>query len=301
MTPLTLNLAMQPEPQNVLTDFLAYISTNLPEVILRLLGCALLLLVGRWLALRLSAFVMRLLERNQVDKTVTSFLSKSVYVLAFLLAFLVALSWLGIPTTSIIAVLGASTLAIGLALQDSLSNLASGLLLVFLKPFVVDEYVQIGSDNNEGTVTHVHFFHTELNTGDNKVLLVPNSDVMSNQILNYTRRDNRRIDLVIGIGYDDDIRRAKSILTGIVSSDGRVLTEPAPRVAVNNLGEASIELVVRPFVRTADYDATRADLLEQIKQRFDEADIVLNPRRALQWVQVGNSGESPYTPSNSGR
>ena len=132
MTPLTLNLAMQPEPQNVLTDFLAYISTNLPEVILRLLGCALLLLVGRWLALRLSAFVMRLLERNQVDKTVTSFLSKSVYVLAFLLAFLVALSWLGIPTTSIIAVLGASTLAIGLALQDSLSNLASGLLLVFL-------------------------------------------------------------------------------------------------------------------------------------------------------------------------
>ncbi|MBK7219519.1 MAG: mechanosensitive ion channel [Candidatus Promineofilum sp.] len=277
---------MQQDPQNVLADLLAYITTNLPEVALRLLGCALLLLVGRWLALRLSAFVARLLERNQADKTVVGFLSKSVYVVTLLLAFLVALSWLGIPTTSIITVLGASTLAIGLALQDSLSNLASGLLLIFLKPFIVGDYVQIGSDNNEGTVTHVHFFHTELNTGDNKVLLVPNSDVMSNQILNFTRHDHRRLDLVIGIGYDEDIRQAKAILTEIVTSDSRVLAEPAPRVAVNNLGESSIELMVRPFVRTANFDATRTDLLEQIKLRFDEAGITPNPQRAVRLVQA---------------
>ena len=277
---------MQQDPQNVLANLLAYITTNLPEVALRLLGCALLLLVGRWLALRLSAFVARLLERNQADKTVVGFLSKSVYVVTLLLAFLVALSWLGIPTTSIITVLGASTLAIGLALQDSLSNLASGLLLIFLKPFIVGDYVQIGSDNNEGTVTHVHFFHTELNTGDNKVLLVPNSDVMSNQILNYTRHDHRRLDLVIGIGYDEDIRQAKAILTEIVTSDSRVLAEPAPRVAVNNLGESSIELMVRPFVRTANFDATRTDLLEQIKLRFDEAGITPNPQRAVRLVQA---------------
>ena len=277
---------MQQDPQNVLADLLAYITTNLPEVALRLLGCALLLLVGRWLALRLSAFVARLLERNQADKTVVGFLSKSVYVVTLLLAFLVALSWLGIPTTSIITVLGASTLAIGLALQDSLSNLASGLLLIFLKPFIVGDYVQIGSDNNEGTVTHVHFFHTELNTGDNKVLLVPNSDVMSNQILNYTRHDHRRLDLVIGIGYDEDIRQAKAILTEIVNGDSRVLAEPAPRVAVNNLGESSIELMVRPFVRTANFDATRTDLLEQIKLRFDEAGITPNPQRAVRLVQA---------------
>ena len=277
---------MQQDPQNVLADLLAYITTNLPEVALRLLGCALLLLVGRWLALRLSAFVARLLERNQADKTVVGFLSKSVYVVTLLLAFLVALSWLGIPTTSIITVLGASTLAIGLALQDSLSNLASGLLLIFLKPFIVGDYVQIGSDNNEGTVTHVHFFHTELNTGDNKVLLVPNSDVMSNQILNFTRHDHRRLDLVIGIGYDEDIRQAKAILTEIVNGDSRVLAEPAPRVAVNNLGESSIELMVRPFVRTANFDTTRADLLEQIKLRFDEAGITPNPQRAVRLVQA---------------
>ncbi len=277
---------MQQDPQNVLADLLAYITTNLPEVALRLLGCALLLLVGRWLALRLSAFVARLLERNQADKTVVGFLSKSVYVVTLLLAFLVALSWLGIPTTSIITVLGASTLAIGLALQDSLSNLASGLLLIFLKPFIVGDYVQIGSDNNEGTVTHVHFFHTELNTGDNKVLLVPNSDVMSNQILNFTRHDHRRLDLVIGIGYDEDIRQAKAILTEIVNGDSRVLAEPAPRVAVNNLGESSIELMVRPFVRTANFDATRTDLLEQIKLRFDEAGIPPNPQRAVRLVQA---------------
>ncbi len=292
---------MQPAPQNILTDLVAYITANLPEVALRLLGCALLLLIGRWLAHRLSAFVARLLERNQADQTIVGFLSKSVYVLTLLVAFLVALSWLGIPTTSIITVLGAGTLAIGLALQDSLSNLASGLLLIFLKPFVVGDTVQIGSDNNEGTVTHVRFFHTELNTSDNKVLLVPNGDVMANQILNYTRHNHRRIDLVIGIGYDEDIRRARTLLTEIVNNDSRVLTQPAPRVAVNNLGESSIELVVRPFVRTADYDATRADLLEQIKLRFDEVGIVPNPQRAVQWVRVGDSGESPYTPSNSGR
>ena len=175
---------MPPEPQNIFTELLTYITTNLPEVLLRLLGCALLLIVGRWLALRLSAIVARLLERNQADKTVVGFISKSVYVVTLVLAFIVALTWLGVPTTSIVAVLGASTLAIGLALQDSLSNLASGLLLIFLKPFVVDDYVQIGSDNVEGKVTHVRFFHPDLNTGDNKVLLVPNSEDMSSPLLN---------------------------------------------------------------------------------------------------------------------
>lgn len=277
---------MQPEPGNLFQELITYITSNLPEVLLRLLGAALLLLFGRWLALRLATFVARLLERNQADKTVVDFLSKSVYVVTLVLAFIVALTWLGVPTTSIVAVLGASTLAIGLALQDSLSNLASGLLLIFLKPFVVDDYVQIGSDNNEGTVTHVRFFHTELKTGDNKVLLVPNSDVMSNQILNYTRHDHRRIDLAITVGYDEDIRRAKGILTEIVKADSRVLAEPAPRVAVNDLGEMGVSLVVRPFVRTADYDATRADLLEQIKLRFDEAGIIPNPQRALRFVQT---------------
>ena len=209
---------MQPEPQNFLDNLSALIANNLPEFLLRLLSIFILLLVGRWLALRLSAFVESLLQRHAADKTVTGFATKTVYVLVLVLVFIVALTWLGVPTTSIIAVLGASTLAIGLALQDSLSNLASGLLLVFLKPFVVDDYVQIGSDNNEGTVTQVKFFHTELNTSDNKVLLVPNSDVMSNQILNFTRHGHRRIDLVVGIGYGDDLRRAKTILTEIVQN-----------------------------------------------------------------------------------
>jgi small conductance mechanosensitive channel len=277
---------MPQDLQNIFAELLAYIITHLPEVLLRLVGAALLLVIGRWLARRLGTFVARLLERNQADKTVVDFLSKSVYVVTLVLTFVIALSWLGIPTTSIVAVLGAGTLAIGLALQDSLANLASGLLLVFLKPFVVDDYVQIGSDNDEGTVTHVRFFHTELNTGDNKVLLVPNSGVMSNPILNYTRHDHRRIDLAVNIGYDEDIRRAKSLLTEIVTGDARVLGDPAPRIAVNDLGESSVSLIVRPYVRTADYDATRADLLEQIKLRFDEAGIVPNPQRAVRFVST---------------
>lgn len=290
---------MPPDPQNFIDNLSNLIANNLPEFMLRLLAIVLLLLIGRWLAHRLSDFVEQLLQRNAADRTVTGFVSKTVYVVVLVLLFIVALTWLGVPTTSIIAVLGASTLAIGLALQDSLSNLASGLLLIFLKPFVVDDYVQIGSGNNEGTVTHVRFFHTELNTSDNKVLLVPNSDVMSNQILNYTRRDHRRIDLVIGIGYDEDIRRAKALLGEIVRADDRVLTEPAPRIAVNDLGEASISLVVRPFVRTANYDVTRADLLEQIKLRFDEAGIALNPQRPLRFLPPSDDGAQ--TASNSGR
>jgi small conductance mechanosensitive channel len=277
--------SQEPTP-DVLADFITYATSNLPEFLLRLLGAVLLLLVGRWLAQRFSAILTRLLERNLVDKTVVTFLSRSVYALTLVVTLLVALSWIGIPTTSIVAILGASTLAVGLALQDSLSNLASGLLLVFLKPFVVDDLVQIGSDANEGTITRIRFFHTELNTSDNKVLLVPNGDVMANKILNYTRRDNRRIDLVVGVSYDEDIRKAKAILSEIVGSDPRILPEPAPRIAVNDLGESSVSLIVRPFVRTSDYDATRADLLERIKLRFDEAGIVPNPQRPLNLVQT---------------
>ena len=289
---------MQPAPQNFLDNLSDLIANNLPEFLLRLLAILILLLIGRWLALRLSVFVERLLQRNEADKTVTGFVTKSVYVLVLVLVFIVALTWIGVPTTSIIAVLGASTLAIGLALQESLSNLASGLLLVFLKPFVVDDYVQIGSDNNEGTVTHVRFFHTELNTADNKVLLVPNSDVMSNQILNFPRHGHRRIDLVVGIGYDADMHRAKAILTEIVQADPRILPEPAPRIAVNELGESSVNLVVRPYVRTDEYDATRTDLLEQIKLSFDEAGIVLNPQRAVRLLSSLSEGQPPQADVN---
>ena len=272
---------MEQPSQDILTNFVELATTNLPGLLLRVVAIILLLLVARWLGGKLARLLERLLQRNAVDQTVIGFLSKTANVLVMVLAFIIALSWLGVPTNSVIAVLGASTLAIGLALQDSLSNLASGLLLVALKPFVVGDYVQLGSDNNEGTVMSVRFFHTELNTADNKVLLVPNSDIMSNQILNYTQRDHRRIDLVIGIGYDDDLRLAKGILSDIIAADGRVLPEPAPRIAVGELGPTSVNLIARPYVRTADYDATRTDLLEQIKLRFDEAGILLYPPRTL--------------------
>ena len=280
---------MEEPTQDILTNFIELATTNLPGLLLRLVAIVLLLLVTRWLGRWLSRLVERLLQRNAVDPTVVGFLSKTVYILVMLMAFIVSLGWLGVPTNSVIAVLGASTLAIGLALQDSLANLAAGLLLVALKPFVVGDYVQIGSDNNEGTVMHVRFFLTVLHTADNKVLLVPNGDVMSNQILNYTRRDHRRIDLTLGIGYEDDLRLAKSILTDIVAADDRVLSEPAPRVAIGDLGPTSVNLIVRPYVRTADYDATRTDLLEQIKLRFDEAGILLYPPRAVPPVVVASA------------
>ena len=160
------------------------------------------------------------------------------------------------------------------------------------------DYCKLGRKKKEGAATRVRFSPTKQNRAQNKVLLAHNSEVVSIQMLTYPRHGHRRIDLVVGIGYDADMHRAKAILTEIVQADPRILPEPAPRIAVNELGESSVNLVVRPYVRTDEYDATRTDLLEQIKLSFDEAGIVLNPQRAVRLLSSLSEGQPPQADVN---
>lgn len=284
---------MSPEMQELFQNLWTITLTRLPEFLLRLLGVVAVLFIGRWLARYLGALSTRLLQRYQIDDALLSFLSKAIYVVTLIVALVVALSILGIATSPIVAILGAATLAIGLALRDSLANLAAGLQLLVLKPFIAGDYVKLGSKQEEGTIISVQFFHTELRTGDNRVLFVPNSDVMSNSILNFTRSDSRRIDLVIPIDYAEDTRRAKALIGEAIAAERRVLPEPAPRVAVQEFGAAGVNLMARAYVATADHDATRADLMEQIKLHFDEAGIVIaQPQRIMAVADASANAQS---------
>lgn len=278
-----------------LSDFFA---NNFFTIVLSILLAIGAFLVGRWIAKWLARLAARWLTRSHIDPTASHFLSRAIYIFLLGLVLIASLSILGIPMTSFIAVLGASVLAIGLALQDSLSNLASGLLVIILKPYVVKDIVELGEDRVSGQVESVEFFHTALRTPDNSLLLVPNAEVMSNPILNFTEMQWRRVDLEFGIGYSDDLLKAKRILEAIAREDDRVLDDPPLRVAVKDLGENSVNLVMQPYVHPADYLATRFDLTERVKLRFDEEGISFPfPQRTIYVIPPEPGADLPATPS----
>ncbi len=279
-----------PDPQQVVeqsaSDLSAWVSqffaNNFLTIVVTLGVALLIFIVGRWLARYLSRLFARWLERSSVDATASGYLAKLFYIALLIMVVIAALSFLGVPMTSFVAVLGASVLAIGLALQDSMSNLAAGLLVIILKPYNVGNVVQIGDQRMNGTVEEVSFFHTTLRTIDNSLLLVPNNDVMANPILNYTELEWRRVDLEFGIGYDDDLLLAKQVLTDIATGDPRVLEEPTPRIAVKELADNSVVLIMQPYVVPADYLSVKYDLTERVKLRFDEVGITIPyPQRTI--------------------
>lgn len=283
-----------------LNDIGTWISTffanNFLAIVLSAVLAILAFIVGRWIAKRLARLADAWLTRSDIDPTASTFLSKAVYIMLLGLVIIVSLSILGIPMNSFIAVLGAGALAIGLALQDSLSNLASGLLVIILRPYVVDQIVELGNDRVTGKVESVEFFHTALRTPDNSLLLVPNAEVMSNPILNFTEMQWRRVDLEFGIAYGDDLLKAKQILEEIANADERVLAEPPVRVAVKDLGENSVNLVMQPYVHPADYLTTRFDLTEKVKLRFDQEGISFPfPQRTIYVVQSEGEDGLPAT------
>lgn len=226
---------------------------------------------------RVAKFCSNLTEKGfakkKVDKAVASFVSSIVYTLVFAVTILMALSQIGIETTSFIAILGAAGLAVGLALQGSLSNFASGVLIILLRPFKSGDFVEAG--NKMGTVKKIEIFSTELRTPDNKVIIVPNSQIMSGAITNFSRESTRRIDLVIGVGYDADLRHAKEVLKSVLDAETRILKDPAYNVSVNELGDSSVNFIVRPWVNAADYWPTYWSLMENIKIALDDADITI--------------------------
>ena len=227
------------EQGQVLNDFLeTWSNSSLSDIVFSAIVAIIILIVGRWVARLLTSAFERALLRTDIDETLRNFLRQVVYYSLLAVVFIIVLAYLGVPTTSLVAILGATTLAVGLALQDTLGNFASGILIIFLKTYEVGDLVEIGDEL--GTVRAVGFFHTELRTPDNKILLVPNSDVMDGNIINYSEMDWIRVDMTFGIGYDDDLLRAKRILQEIVASDERITPEPPPVIAVQELGKHQV-------------------------------------------------------------
>jgi len=228
-------------------------------------------IVGKWIAKFAKRILIRAMEKAQVEKLLVTFISNLVYAGLLTLIVIAALGQLGIQTASFIAVLGAAGLAVGFALQGSLSNFAAGVLLIIFRPFKVGDFIEAGG--TAGVVESIDIFTTNIRTGDNKAIIVPNGKIMGDTIVNYSAKDTRRIDLVIGISYDADIKQAKNILNEIVMADERILKDPAVTLGVLELADSSVNIALRPWVNSGDYWAVYFDLQETIKYRFDEAGI----------------------------
>ncbi|MBC2702978.1 mechanosensitive ion channel domain-containing protein [Desulfobacula sp.] len=237
----------------------------------KLIAAILIFIIGKWIAGKLTKLITRLLEKNNVDTTLTKFLESIIYYTLLIVVIIAAAGQLGINTTSFLTIVGAAGLAIGLALKDSLSNFASGVMLVLFHPYRVGDFISAAGVS--GNVISITLFNTILNTPDNQRVIVPNSNITTDVITNVTANDTRRVDLVIGIGYEDDIKKAKTILDKIIKEESRVLDTPETKIAVSELADSSVNFVVRPWVKTSEYWDVYFDLTEKIKITFDKEGI----------------------------
>lgn len=258
---------------------------NWAEVyILKIIAAIAILVIGKIIAGMIRNFVKKLLNKSNMDLTIVSFLSNLLYGLLITLIVLVALGQLGVETTSFVAIVGAAGLAVGFALKDSLGNFASGVMLLINKPFSVGHYIEAGG--TAGTVLEIKLFATKLKTPDNKVIYVPNASVVGGNITNFSAEDTRRVDMQFGIGYNDDIDKAKQIILKLLSNDDRVLKDPKPQVVVGSLGDSSVNIVVRPWVNKADYWGFFFDMTETVKKEFDNAGVSIPfPQRDVHLYQ----------------
>ncbi|MBU8933828.1 MAG: mechanosensitive ion channel [candidate division Zixibacteria bacterium] len=232
-----------------------------------IIGALAILIIGRIVVGIITGIVRRLMKKANVDDTLISFVVAMTRIGLMVFVLLASLNQLGVQTTSFIAIIGAAGLAIGLALQGSLSNFASGVMLIIFRPFKNGDFVEAGGST--GVVEAIGIFSTIMRTGDNKRVIIPNSNITGGNIVNYSAKETRRIDLVFGIGYDDDLKKAKGILERLMIEDDRILKDPAPVVAVSELADSSVNFVVRPWVKTADYWVVLWDLTEKVKLTFD--------------------------------
>ncbi|MBA1446920.1 MAG: mechanosensitive ion channel [Chromatiales bacterium] len=242
----------------------AYVIPWGTKIILALL----VFVIGRWVARLLVRGLEKVMVKGKVDQMLINFLSNIAYVSLLAVIVMAALEQLGVNTTSALAILGAAGLAVGLALKDSLSSFAAGVMLIIFRPFKLGDFIEAGGEM--GVVEEIRIFHTMLKTGDNREITMPNAQIYGGTIVNYSARDTRRIDLVIGIGYDDDIKKARDLINDILAANDTVLENPAPTVMLLTLNDSSVDFAVRPWVKSADYWTTRADLLEMIKTTFDK-------------------------------
>lgn len=281
-----LELSVKPVAAAAATHDVSAYTDQAVQIGLHLVGALLVLLVGMWAARRLANFVHGALARASFDSTLSGFLRNLIYGLLIALLVVTALGVLGVPSAPLVAALGTAGLAIGLALQGSLSNLAWGVLLAVFRPFRVGDYVTAGGV--EGTVESLNLMHTLLVMPDGREAIVPNGKIGSDAITNHNRRGTRRFELTMGIGYKDDIGAAMAQIRQLFEADARILQNPAPGVWTSGLGDSSVNLVIRAWTRTADTWGAQTDLLRAIKEHFDAAGISIPiPQRELTVIHGG--------------
>jgi len=235
---------------------------------IKIVAAIAIIIVGRMIAKLIVKALNKVMVKAKVEDTLRKFLGNIIQTVLMVVITIAALEQLGVDTTSVLANFAAAGLAIGLAFKDSLSNFAAGIMIILFKPFKLGDFVEAAGTS--GTVEHIRIFNTVMRTGDNREITIPNAHIYSGIITNYSARDTRRIDLVIGIGYDDNIGKAKNVIEKIIEADDRFLKEPAATIMLLELGASSIDIAVRPWVKSADYWTARAYLLQTIKETFDE-------------------------------
>lgn len=226
-------------------------------------------IIGRWVAKIITRAFRRAINRESIDDTLEDFLGNILYAILMVAVVLAAVDTLGVNITSLLAIVGAAGLAIGLALKDSLGNFAAGVMLIIFRPFTKGDFVEVAGTS--GSVDEVRIFNTILTTPDNKQITLPNALITADPITNYSALEQRRVDLVFGVGYDDDLKVAREVLTRICKEHDKVLDEPATQVWVSELADSSVNFNVRPWVKTADYWGVYGDLLETAKVELEAA------------------------------
>jgi len=240
---------------------------------LRILSFLLVLIIGLWIAKAIKRGIVKVMEKRGVDPTLVKFLTSLIYVAIQAFVIIAALGKLNVQTASFVAILGAAGLAVGLALQGSLANFAAGVLMIIFKPIRVGDFVTAGGEM--GGVEEIGIFTTVLKSPDNKRIILPNAQVMGGAITNFNANGTRRIEIIAGISYGDDMKKAKRIINDLIAADARILKDPAPQVAVKEMADSSVNIVVRPWVLPEDYWNVYFDLTENIKEKFDENDITI--------------------------
>lgn len=265
---------------------LATAQTSGLEFGVKILVAIVIFYVGRLVARMLTNTLHKLMQKQEVDKILETFVCNLAYWLVMLFVIIASINHIGIETTSLIAVMGAAGLAIGLALQGSLSNFAAGVLIVIFRPYRVGDFVEAAGVS--GTILQVQILTTMMKTPDNKEIIVPNSQIMGSIITNYSANDTRRVDMTIGVSYSDDLDKVRKIIRELVDADDRILKDPACLIAVSELADSSVNFVVRPWVKTENYWAVKFELTEAIKKRFDLDDISIPfPQRDVHLYNQG--------------
>jgi small conductance mechanosensitive channel len=248
------------------------------------LAAFIILIVGLWLAKKFKGLFVKAMQKREVDATLVGFFGSMIHAALVIFVVIAAIGKLGVQTTSFVAVIGAAGLAVGLALQGSLSNFASGVLLILFKPFKAGDFVKAGGE--AGVIVEVGILTTEMKTPDNVQIIMPNSSIMGGSITNISAHPTRRVDMTVGVGYGDDLNKAKKIMEELLAADERVLKDPAVTIAVANLGDSSVDFVVRPWVKSADYWAVKFDFTKAVKEKFDAEGISIPfPQRDIHVFQ----------------